>query len=151
MEALVVGRATRRDAGSFGWGVAWFVWNIPIALAAISLVFVAVTLADQVSSGDGVDVSRLAGGYLLAVPCFSFLGWLGGSSLIAAVWATGTRNHLLARLPVVVVPALFAVPASENGLQVAFYVCSGLALALALRLPEGSGTIESASVRGTGG
>ncbi len=146
----MVGR-TRRDAGSFGWGVAWFLWNIPIALAAISLVFVAVTLADQVASGHGVNVSRLAGGYLLAVPCFSFLGWLGGSSLIAAVWATGTRNRVLARLPVVVVPALLAVPASEGGLQMAFCVCSGLALALALRLPESSGTTDPASVRGATG
>ncbi|MFE9954396.1 hypothetical protein [Micromonospora sp. NPDC005299] len=146
----MVGNA-RRDAGSFGCGVAWFFWNIPIALAAISLVFVAVTLADQVSSGDGVDVSRLTAGYLLAVPCFTFLAWLGGSSLIAAIWATGTRNRLLARLPVVVVPALLAVPASEDGFQMAFYVGSGLALALALRLPEGSGTIEPASVRGSSG
>ncbi|MGW5668330.1 hypothetical protein [Micromonospora sp. NPDC003776] len=144
-------RSSRSDAGSIGWGVAWFFWNIPIALAAISLAFVAVTLAHQVSSGDGVDVSGLVSAYLLAVPCVSFLGWLGGSSLIAAVWATGARKRLLARLPVVVVPALLAVPASENGIQVAFYVCSGLALALALRLPDGSGTIEPAGVRGSSG
>jgi hypothetical protein len=139
---------TRRDAGSFGWGVAWFFWNLPIALAVISLVFVAVALADQVSSGDGVDVLRLVSGYLLAVPCCGILGWLAGSGLIAVVWATGTRNRVLARLPVVVVPGLLAVPASENSWMTAFFVCSGLALALTLRLPRSSGSIDPASGHG---
>ncbi|WP_433349980.1 hypothetical protein [Micromonospora sp. CA-111912] len=137
---MLVERRTRHDAGSFGWGVPWFFWNLPIALVAISLVFVALTLADQVLSGDGVDVSRLVNGYLSAVPCYGLLGWLAGSGLIAVVFVTGTRSRVVARLPVLVVPALLAVPASENGWMATFFVCSGLALALALRLPGSSKT-----------
>lgn len=127
-----------REAGSFGWGVAWFFWNLPIALTVISLVYVTLTLVERVSS-DGVDVPDLINGYLLAVPCYSFLGWLAGSGLIAALWATGVRNPVLARLPVAVVSVLLAVPASGNRWMAIFFACSGLGLAVALRLPGSSG------------
>ncbi|MFJ6199084.1 hypothetical protein [Micromonospora sp. NPDC092111] len=137
---------TRRDAGRSGWGVAWFLWNLPITLAVISLVYVAVTLADQVSSGDGVDVARLVNGYILSVPCYGFMAWLAGSGLIAAVCSTGIRNQILVRLPVAVLPALLAIPASDNSWMAAFFVCSGLGLAVSLRLPGTSGTVD----RGTG-
>jgi hypothetical protein len=131
-------------ATSFGWGLAWFFWNLPITLGAVSLVFVALTLGQQLSAGAGPDLPRLASGYLLAVPCYSYLGWLTGSGVIAAARATGARHPLLLRSPVAGLAALLAVPASENGWMAAFIACSGLGLAATLRLPGTAGAARPA-------
>ncbi|SBT45066.1 hypothetical protein [Micromonospora auratinigra] len=123
---------------SFGWGLAWFFWNLPITIGVLSLVSVALTLADQLASGDGVNLSGVLGGLVLAVPCYSYLGWLTGSGLIAAAWAAGARNRLLVRLLLAGPAVLLAVPARQDGWIAAFIACSGLGLAATLRLPGAS-------------
>ncbi|WP_157563274.1 hypothetical protein [Micromonospora chokoriensis] len=119
-----------------GWGVAWFLWNGPISVAVISMAQVLLSLTQSLASGETVDIRWLVGGVLLAGPCYSSLAWMGGSALIAAAWATGARNGILVRLLVAVVSALLAIPAfSEDAWVAAFFICSGLGLAVSLRLP----------------
>ncbi|MEV0213801.1 hypothetical protein [Micromonospora sp. NPDC050695] len=129
-----MGTETVRDT-EFGWGVAWFLWNGPITVAVLSLTIAALTLADQFSTGDAIDIAGLFGAVALTVPCYGSATWMASSGLIAAIWATGMRNRILARLLLAILPALFAV-LSDGARWVAFFVCSGLGLTFCLRLPN---------------
>ncbi|MFY1618049.1 hypothetical protein [Micromonospora sp. WMMD736] len=125
---------TVRETGS-GWGIAWFLWNGPISLAVLSLTIAALTLVDQFSTGDAIDIAGLFGAVALTVPCYGSAAWMASSGLIAAISATGLRNRILARLLLTILPALFAI-LSDGVRWVAFFVCSGLGLAFCLRLPN---------------
>jgi hypothetical protein len=121
------------------WGVEWFLWNLPLLAGVVTVAFLVAASIENVARDGALDPADVLVTYFWGgIPILSIFGSLAGSGLIAAFWAVGLRNRLVVRLLLAAIPSLLALPASENGWMLSYFVSAACGIALVARLPGGS-------------